>query len=136
MGAWTPLGRRYRIEGDEICVNWGAPIHHNTLPAVIALDSVLDRTAAARFRAGVRLTRVFNRIPAMDGAEKRLLAAVGGIDLDDTSSGTLRHRFATHLFALLERASLRPFLAIQPGRHDHHDVRPIEPLTSPSVPRR
>jgi hypothetical protein len=127
--AWTALGRRYRVEGGEIRVNWGAPFHHSTLPTVIALDSVLDRAAAVRFHAGVRLTRVFDRTPTMDGAEKRLLAAVGGLDLDNMSSGVLAERFTKHLFALLEHASLRQFFEIQPRRLDHYDVRPVERLT-------
>jgi hypothetical protein len=120
---------RYEVdEGLELAINWSGYIHHSTVPTAAALDTLVDREAAARFHSNLRLVCVLEAIPNMDGREKRVLAAVGGTDLQ-VESYLPPTIFATHLFPLVDRPTLRPFFEIQAARRDHYDVRPIEPLT-------
>jgi len=122
--------RRYRADASDIAVDWGGPIHHATLLAAVALDALLDPAAARRFHAGVRLHAILETVPRMGALEKRLLAAVGGVDLRYWNDhAALPPLFAAHLYPLVERPALRPFFAIAPARGNHYDVQPVEPLS-------
>lgn len=71
-----------RMEGDALSITWGAYVHHSAAPVVAAIAGLVDPATAAprKDEWGISYLSAVDKISGLDGAESRVIAALGGID--------------------------------------------------------
>ena len=67
------------IDGDMLIYRWGKNLHPTVLPVAVIVGAWIDAAMARQVYQHLKLPQMLARVPSMDLAERRTIAALAGI---------------------------------------------------------